>query len=243
MRAYREIGCEVATVKLSGIGKHYGEKAALNQITLSFEEGEITAVLGESGAGKTTLLNVLAGLTSYEGTVDGREGKRPKRREECSYLFQEATLLPNLTAEGNLKFVLPKSEWNNIPSMLEKVGLKGREGAYPHELSGGEKQRVAVARAFLYPHSLLLMDEPFSSLDLSLKKNLIELVTGLWTEKKSTIVFVTHDTHEAALLASRALVLQDGKCVADVPISAPYPRDFFCALPEEETLVRALMRL
>lgn len=232
----------MAVVNLSDVCKYYGEKAALNHINLTFGEGEITAVLGESGAGKTTLLNVLAGLTSYEGAADGREGKRPKRREGCSYLFQEAALLPNLTAEGNLKFVLPKSEWGNVCAMLEKVGLKGRERAYPHELSGGEKQRVAVARAFLYPHTLLLMDEPFSSLDLSLKKSLIELVITLWAEKKSTVVFVTHDVHEAALLASRALVLREGELVADVAVPEPYPRDFFTRLPQEETLIRALMR-
>ncbi len=229
-------------MRLSNVSKFYGEKAALNHLDLTFEEGKITAVLGESGAGKTTLLNVLAGLTTYEGSVDGQDGKRSKRRENCSYLFQEATLLPNLTAEGNLKFVLPKSEWGNIPVMLEKVGLKGRERAYPHELSGGEKQRVAVARACLYPHSLLLMDEPYSSLDLSLKKSLLELVTALWREKRSTVVFVTHDVHEAALLADRALVLRHGECVADVPISET-TRDFFRALPEEETLIRALMRI
>lgn len=227
---------------LEHVGKRYGQTAALKDICLDLREGEITAVLGESGAGKTTLLNVLAGLIPYEGRIDGATGERPRRREDCSYLFQEANLLPNLSAEGNLRFVLPKSEWGGVGDMLARVGLKGREKSLPHELSGGERQRVAVARAFLYPHSLLLMDEPFSSLDLSLKKSLTELVLQLWEERKSTVVFVTHDVREAVLLAGRAVVLREGELVADVKIEAPYPRDFFTAQPEEETLVRALMR-
>ncbi len=221
---------------LQNVQKFYGEKAALKKIDLTFEEGKITAVLGESGAGKTTLLRILAGMLPFEGEVDGVGGKNPKRRAGCSYLFQDCMLLPNLTAEGNCKFVLPKEEWGKIGEMLVRVGLGGRENALPHELSGGEKQRVAIARAFLFPHDLLLMDEPFSSLDLAIKRSLINLVFELWREKNSTIVFVTHDVREAALLAHRAIVLKHGEIALDVPIGAPFPRDFL-APPEEETLL------
>lgn len=221
-------------MKLEHVTKRYRERTALSDITLSLQDGMITAVLGESGAGKTTLLNVLAGLTEYEGSVEGRMS--------ASYLFQSPKLLPNLTAEENLKFVLGKEAWGNIGPMLQKVGLSGRGGDYPRALSGGERQRVAIARAFLYPHEMLLMDEPFASLDLSLKKTLIGLVASLWREHRNTVVFVTHDVHEAALLSHRAIVLRKGEIVADVPAAGDIPRDFFVRPPWEETLVRTLMR-
>ena len=227
-------------MKIENLTKRYQNCVALNGISLELSEGTITAVLGESGAGKTSFLNAVSGLTDYEGTIDGRSGKPPVRRKNCSYLLQDAALLPNLSAEDNLKFVLPKEEWGRIGEIFDRVGLKGKEKNYPKQLSGGEKQRVAIARAFLYPHDLLLMDEPFSSLDLNLKKSLMELVFSLWQEKGGSVIFVTHDVREAVVLAHRALVLKRGKIIFDLPISQPFPRDFFAAPPEETALVRAL---
>lgn len=227
---------------LSNVSKRYADFFALKNLSCEIEEGEITAVLGESGAGKTTLLNILAGLTAFEGELDGVPGERVRQREDCSYLFQDAKLLPNLTVEGNLKFVLKKEEWGKIGEALCSVGLEGKEKAHPNELSGGERQRVAIARAFLYPHKLLLMDEPFSSLDLSLKKSLIGLVAKLWQKSRPTVVFVTHDVREAALLARRALVLKHGALSETVEIPAPLPRDFLSPPPEAARLVEALLR-
>lgn len=218
---------------LKNVTKLFGERCVLDDISLELTEGKITAVLGESGAGKTTLLNVIANNIPFDGSVEG--GGR------VSYLFQSPVLLPNLTVEGNLKFVLPKELWGGIPAMLERVGLKGREKSRPKELSGGERQRVAIARAFLYPHDILLMDEPFSSLDLKLKKSLLELTAALWRERGETVVFVTHDVREAVLLAHRAVVLREGKIVFEMEISGEPARDFFAVRPEEEGLVRALM--
>ena len=228
-------------MKLQNVGKRYGETAVLRNLNFEVREGEITAVLGESGAGKTTLLNILAGLTSYEGAVDGVNGAKPERRARCSYLFQDSKLLPNLTAEGNCKFVLPESEWGKIGKTLARVGLGGRANAYPRELSGGERQRVAIARAFLYPHDILLMDEPFSSLDLAIKRSLINLVLELWQENGGTIVFVTHDVREAAVLAHRAMVLRAGEVALDIPVLDPFPRDFLEPSTAERLLVRALL--
>ncbi len=220
-------------MKLLNIEKRYGEKVALRIPALEIGEGEMTAVLGESGAGKTTTLSVIAGMIPFEGRVEGAG--------RVSYLFQSDKLLPHLTAAGNLKLVLPKERWGEIPAMLHKVGLGGRENARPAELSGGERQRVAIARAFLYPHDTLLMDEPFSSLDLSMKRSLIGLTVSLWQERRPTVVFVTHDVREAALLSQRALVLKRGEIVGDFENPAPFPRDFFAPPPLEETLIRALM--
>ncbi len=220
-------------MKLSSVTKKYGDTVALDKIDLEIETGKITALLGESGAGKTTLLNAVANLTSYEGEITGAG--------RVAYLFQDSRLLPHLTAEENVKFVLYKEERGKASDMLARVGLKGKEKRYPHELSGGEKRRVAIARAFLFPHDTLLMDEPFSSLDLSLKKSLLELLSELCREREETVLFVTHDVREAIFLSSRAIVLKGGKTVADIPVSAPYPRDFFTRYKEEETLEKILI--
>ena len=220
-------------MKITNLTKRYKDTLALDNINLEFEKGKVTAVLGESGAGKTTLLNAIAGLSTYEGTIE--------EAGNISYLFQDSRLLPHLTAEGNLKFVLKKDERSGAAEMLARVGLKGKEKRYPHELSGGEQRRVAIARALLFPHDTLLMDEPFSSLDLSLKREFLSLVTELCLERNETVVFVTHDVREAALFASRAVVLKGGKVVGDIPVPAPYPRDFFTRYPEEEALEKILV--
>lgn len=220
-------------MKITNLTKRYKDTLALDNINLEFEKGKVTAVLGESGAGKTTLLNAIAGLSTYEGTIE--------EAGNISYLFQDSRLLPHLTAEGNLKFVLKKEERGGAAEMLARVGLKGKEKRYPHELSGGEQRRVAIARALLFPHDTLLMDEPFSSLDLSLKREFLSLVTELCLERNETVVFVTHDVREAALFASRAVVLKGGKVVGDIPVPAPYPRDFFTRYPEEEALEKILV--
>ncbi len=218
-------------MKLTAIRKTYGERVALALPDLELEAGRITAILGESGAGKTTLLNIVAGMTAHAGSVEGAG--------ETSYLFQDPKLLPHLTVEGNLRFVLPKALWGAIPAMLGRVGLAGRETSRPRELSGGEKQRVAIARAFLYPHDTLLMDEPFSSLGLSLKKSLIALTKDLWRERRQTVLFVTHDVREAVCLAHRAIVLRQGTLCGDFALGEE-ERDFFAPQPMEAPLIRAL---
>ena len=220
-------------MKITNLTKRYQDTLALNGVCLEFESGKITAVLGESGSGKTTLLNAIAGLCEYEGSVE--------EAGNVSYLFQGSRLLPHLTVEGNLKFVLKKEEHAKILDMLARVGLQGKEKRYPHELSGGEQRRVAIARALLFPHDTLLLDEPFSSLDLSIKRELLSLVSALCLERKETVIFVTHDTREAALFASRAVVLKGGKVIAELPVPAEYPRDFFTRYPEEAALERILI--
>lgn len=207
-------------IELVNVSKKYANTPVYENFSLEIEEGKITCLLGASGCGKTTLLNMLAGLTPYEGKI----GNVPER---ISYIFQEERLLPNLTVKQNVALVLgKKADGKKISEMLEKVELSGKEDAYPAELSGGQAQRVSIARAFAYPSGLILMDEPFSSLDTALKIRLIDVFCRLWREKKRTAVFVTHDAEEAYMLAHRAVLLDEGKVVADISENDPVPRAY-----------------
>ncbi len=203
-------------IELRNITKKYGSLTVYDNFSLSLEEGKITCILGESGCGKTTLLNMLAGICPYEGEI--------VPVQPCSYIFQQPRLIPNLTVEGNL-FLVCKDR-ARITDMLFRAGLSEKADAYPVELSGGQAQRVSVARAFLNPARLILMDEPFSSLDTALKIRMIGLFCEIWREEKRTAVFVTHDAEEAQMLAHRAIVLREGRVVADIAARGEPPRSY-----------------
>lgn len=189
------------------ISKSYGEQVVFDGLELEIEEGKILCVLGESGGGKTTLLNILAGLTEYDGVIDGVP-------ERVGYIFQEPRLLPNLTVEGNLRYVGGGAD--EIETLLQKTELCAVRHKKPRALSGGEKQRVAIARAFLSGAELLLLDEPFSSLDTARKIRLSAVFAALWAAEKKTAVFVTHDVEEACMLAHRIVVIREGKIALDL---------------------------
>ncbi len=193
-------------IELRNVTQKYGALTVYENFSLSLEEGKIACILGTSGCGKTTLLNMLAGLVPFSGTIEPMQ--------PCSYIFQQPRLVPNLTVEGNLRLVCRDAA--RIRDMLGRVGLADKAKAYPVELSGGQAQRVSIARAFLHPSSLLLMDEPFSSLDTALKIRLMRLFAEIWREERRTVLFVTHDVEEAYMLAHRALVLRGGKIAADI---------------------------
>ncbi len=216
-------------IELRNVTKRYGAQTVYEDFSLSLEEGKITCLLGASGCGKTTLLNMLAGLTPFEGEIVPA-GLR------CSYIFQQPRLVPNLTVGGNLRLVCKDEE--RIVWMLARVGLSEKRNAYPAELSGGQAQRVSVARAFLHPAKLFLMDEPFSSLDTALKIRLIGLFCELWREQSPTVVFVTHDAEEACMLAHRVLIFGgEGKIAADIAGGETIPRGY----GEESALKRAVL--
>lgn len=222
-------------IELKNISKSYGDTAVYRDFSLTVEEGRITCLLGESGCGKTTLLNMLAGLTPYEGRIENVPDK-------LSYIFQEERLVPNLTVRGNIALVLGKeADRQKISEILEKVELGGKENAYPCELSGGQAQRVSVARAFAYPSRLILMDEPFSSLDTALKIRLIDVFCRLWREERRTAVFVTHDVEEACMLAHRAVVLRGGRVAADLCAEGEPPRAYGQPSPFKTALLSALL--
>ena len=217
------------------VNKRYGEKLIYEGFGCVIERGKITCLLGESGCGKTTLLNMLAGLTPYEGKIRNIP-------ERISYIFQEDRLLPNLTVYGNIAYVLGKrADREKIMEVLEKVELADRADAYPGELSGGQAQRVAIARAFAYPSELILMDEPFSSLDTGLKIRLVDVFCKLWREENRTAVFVTHDAEEAYMLSHRAIVLKGGKICADIRGEEEIPRAYGAASRYREELLNALL--
>ena len=218
-------------IEFKNVSKFYGENAVYKNFNFSIEEGAVTCILGESGSGKTTLLNMLAGLTPYLGEITPRV--------KCSYVFQEPRLVPSLTVLGNLCLVCRDAD--RIRTMLAAVGLEGREGAYPRELSGGQAQRVSLAPAFLYPSEVILMDEPFSSLDIALKVKMAALFLGLWRSEKRTAVFVTHEVDEAAMLANRVVVLKDGAVVAHFSAEGEPSADLFAREGLRQKLLKSLL--
>lgn len=225
----------MAEILVEGVSKAYplpggGERQALSGIDLRVASGEFVALLGPSGCGKTTLLNILAGLDFADaGRVEVGDRARPP---VTSYMFQEPRLLPWASVRANLSFVLDRSGsevHERIEYWLEKVGLSGRGGDYPRQLSIGQRQRVAVARALIIEPDVLFMDEPFSSLDELTASKMREELLGLWAELGCTVVFVTHNPLEAAFLADRIVVMspRPGRIVEQLDVSEllPRPRD------------------
>jgi sulfonate transport system ATP-binding protein len=205
-------------VELHQVRRIYGERAVLDGFELTIRSAEFVAVLGPSGTGKTTLLRLLSGLDQADaGTV------RVARRR--SVVFQEPRL------------VLAKRVWQNVVlgqrnsaarqqaiAALTEVGLANHVDAWPKNLSGGEAQRVALARAMVHEPGLLLLDEPFASLDALTRIRMHELVAQLWQRHRPAVVLVTHDVDEAILLADRVIVLSHRRVTLDLPIDVPRPR-------------------
>ena len=192
-------------IQIKNLTKRYGNLTVYENFNLDIKDGEVTCILGESGCGKTTLLNCIAGLTDYEGEIT---------QVKCSYIFQTPRLVPYLTVGGNLKLICKDEK--AIDEALEKVRLTDKKNAYPVALSGGQAQRVSIARAFLYGGEVILMDEPFTSLDLKLKKEISELFLQIQSESRRTALFVTHDVDEALSLAHRIIAINGGKAVLDI---------------------------
>jgi len=194
-------------IKLEHISKNFGYVKVFDDFTLAFPEDKITVILGPSGCGKTTLLNILAGLKPVDQGV-------ATKAEHVSYLFQEPRLLPWLTIRENIALVLKEKmepSWINrqIRENLETIGLSRYADCYPSQLSGGMRQRAAMVRAFSYDAPLLLMDEPFKSLDVKMQFQLIRDFLTLWQQKKRTVITVTHDVQEALWLADEILVFPE----------------------------------
>ena len=214
---------------------------ALQNMNFECGDGEFLSILGPSGCGKTTLLRVLAGLAGAgRGRVE-RFSAPANDDGRALLIFQEDSLFPWMTVLKNAAFGL---EMQGVPKsmreakageMLRRLGVSGRENSYPHQLSMGMKQRVAVIRCFLSKPGLMLMDEPFGSLDSQMRSTLQQELLALWDQNRNSVIFVTHDVEEALLLSDRILVLssQPGTVIGEVPVLLPRPRSTETTLTEE----------
>jgi NitT/TauT family transport system ATP-binding protein len=227
-------------VAIRGVSQRFGVDGAtvtaLDTIDLEIPDGQFVAVVGPSGCGKSTLLSLVAGLRlPSSGTVlcDGEPITGPMPRK-VGMIFQEANLLPWLSAVDNVAFplklrhVAKQERLAAARRMLELTGLAGFESRLPHELSGGMKQRVSIARGLVQNPAVLLMDEPFASLDEQTRMVLGDELLRIWSETKKTVLFVTHSLNEAVYLADRVVVLsaRPGRVVDDVAVDLPRPRTF-----------------
>ncbi|MCW5682200.1 MAG: ABC transporter ATP-binding protein [Xanthobacteraceae bacterium] len=209
---------------------------ALDRISLDVKQGEIVAVVGGSGCGKSTLLRLIAGLDpATKGRVE-LDGETILAPHECvGLIFQEPRLLPWLTVAQNVGFGLshlPRGKREAIVGeVLLRVGLSDYADRWPRELSGGQAQRVAIARALAPRVKVLLLDEPFSALDAFTRASLHQHVLDLWRAYKPTLILVTHDVEEAAVLADRVVVMQPkpGRISAQFDLNLPHPRDRYGA--------------
>jgi sulfonate transport system ATP-binding protein len=212
----------------------YGDLVVHEKIRFDVQPNEFICICGPSGCGKTTLLDTLAGIlkpTTGHVLIDG-EPANPKR-QSISFVFQEPSTFPWLTVRQNVATGLairgtPRAEADRrVDEILDVVGLRGAEAFYPYQISGGMKQRVAIARAFATDADLILMDEPFVSLDQPTRERMQQEVLDIWRRRRRTVIFVTHNLEEAVFLADRVIVLsaKPGRVVADLPVSLPRPRD------------------
>ena len=221
-------------IDVQGLGKSYGDVEALRGIDLTIRRGEFLAVIGPSGCGKTTLLKIVAGLVSATAgrvVIDGRSiaGPGPER----SLVFQDFALMPWASVQRNVEFGLRlrgvgrAERQATARRYLEKVGLRGFEDAYPQQLSGGMQQRVGLARALAVNPRILLMDEPFASIDEQTRRLFQDDLLRLWADERKTVLFVTHSMEEAIYLADRVVVLspRPGRVHQVLESDLPRPRE------------------
>ncbi|MEO3765291.1 ABC transporter ATP-binding protein [Streptomyces sp. B8F3] len=239
----------MTALEITGLQKNYvdsysGEEVtAIGDVSFSVDEGEFVSVLGPSGCGKTTVLNIVAGfvnLTEGEVVVDGQavSGPGPDR----GVVFQSHALFPWKTVLGNVVFGLrmkgvPRAERDaKGKEFLELVGLGGFEHKYPHELSGGMQQRLGVARVLANEPAVMLMDEPFASIDAQTRRKLQEDLTRIFEKRHPTVFFVTHDVDEAVFLSDRIVVLskRPSRVREIVTVDLPRPREWRTALEMPE---------
>ena len=230
-----------AAIGVAGVSKWFAAADGqplhvLEAIDLTIAEKEIVAILGASGCGKSTLLNVISGIVRPDRgqvSINGVASESFKDWRSVSYMFQEDRLLPWRTALDNVEFALeagatPRHERRTRAlATLELVGLTGFENAFPYQLSGGMRSRVALARSLVTEPCILLMDEPFSRLDAQTRSLMHTELLRIHELKSMTIVFVTHDVEESVVLADRVVVMtaRPGRIREEVPIAAPRPRD------------------
>ena len=207
-------------ISVSGVTKNFDEVHALKEVNLDIATGEFVTIVGPSGCGKSTLLRIIAGLISTQGSVD--------KPDKGAFVFQDAALLPWRTVQKNAELLMELEDGfskqeriSRVSSALHQVGLSGFEKSYPHQLSGGMKMRLSLARALVLRPDYLLLDEPLSAVDELTRELLQEEIHALWKKENFTAILVTHNVAEAVFLSNRVVVMspRPGKIthVVDVP--------------------------
>lgn len=238
-------------LQLQNLGKVFGDGpdavAALADIMIDVREGEFAVVVGPSGCGKSTLLNIVAGLeqgTAGRALMNGRCIQCPGA--DRGMVFQSYTLFPWLSVRKNVEFGLrikgmPAVERTRIARRyLKLVGLEEFENALPRSLSGGMKQRTAIARVLANSPEMLLMDEPFGALDAQTRLQLQDLLLDVWREERATVLFITHDIDEAILLADTIHIMsrRPGRIINSITVGIPRPRDHRVTVQPEFTAIK-----
>ncbi len=216
-------------LEVRGVRKSFGELKVLDGIEFTVQNGRFACIVGESGCGKTTLLRIMAGIERPdEGSIT--YNGQPVRIDDVGYVFQDDRLLPWMSALENILFAMKVRGIEDVEiarRYLELVGLEGFESYYPHQLSGGMRQRIGICRALAVNPKILLMDEPFASLDAQTRNRMQVELLRIWDRDRKTVVFVTHSIDEAVFLADEVIVLskRPAKVVEVVEIDMERPRD------------------
>lgn len=214
-----------AAVSLRKVEKSFAGRKVLRTLSLEIGRGVFVSMVGRSGCGKTTLLRLIAGLEELDrGELEVADTTGGGQRSDVRLMFQDARLLPWKSVIDNVRLGLPQSALPAAWAALRDVGLQDRAEDWPAKLSGGQRQRVALARALVHRPKVLLLDEPLGALDALTRIEMHGLIERLWLENGFTTLLVTHDVHEAVVLADRVVVVDEGAIVFDVTIDLPRPR-------------------
>ncbi|SFB36516.1 NitT/TauT family transport system ATP-binding protein [Collimonas sp. OK607] len=233
-------------VELKNVAVKFGNFTAIENVNLTVEDGEFVAVVGPTGCGKSTILNLVTGLLPAAAGEVGIFGKTLSGlNSESGYMLQQEALLPWKTALDNVGLGMV-FQGHSIAAAREraapwmaKVGLKGFEHRYIHQLSGGQRKRVAMAQTLIMAPKIVLMDEPFSALDVHTRRLMHRILLKLWQEERRSLIFITHDLEEAIALADRVVVMSAGpaaRIVGEVRITLPRPRDVSTLATTDEFL-------
>lgn len=257
LNASNESACPPAgsMISLEGVTKRFITRAgdsvlALDKVALDIGRDQFVTLVGPSGCGKSTLLKIVSGIIPpTEGRVrlGGEVLERPSRK--IGMVFQRPVLLPWRSVLDNVLFPIEMLGWpvaryrEEASRLIQLVGLQGFEKALPNELSGGMQQRVSICRALIYDPQVLMMDEPFGALDAMTREDLSVELLRIWTERKKTVLFVTHSINESVLLADRVIIMtaRPGRVVMDLPVNLPRPRTLETErTPEFQNLVHTV---
>ena len=235
------IDAKDSIMSLDGVSRRFTSRAndavlALDNVSLDIRRNQFITLVGPSGCGKSTLLKIISGIIPpTAGTIEFDGSRLLKPSRQIGIVFQRPVLFPWRSVVENILFPIEMLGWNvaeyreEVQRLIQLVGLGGFENALPNELSGGMQQRVSICRALVYDPKMLMMDEPFGALDAMTREDLSVELLRIWTERKKTVIFVTHSIPEAVLLADRVVIMsaRPGRILMDLPVNLPRPRSLW----------------